>query len=136
MIHEVIAVGCGKVKRNTPSCAEDLYIGSLFKMAKAWAKSHSMEWFIVSAKHGLLLPKQIVAPYDVKLGKGNNALTEEQTSLWAATTREQIAQRYPRRRFVCLCSKEYERAFVGLDCEFPLRGMGLGKRMQWLKKTI
>lgn len=131
----VIAVMCGQRKVNYACCAEELYCGSLFKAAKGWAKRHAIEWFIVSAKHGLLLPQTIVAPYDVKLGKGANALNKQQQSQWAEQTRKLIEERYGKRRIVCLCSKEYESAFSGLNCYFPLQRMGIGKRIKWLLTT-
>jgi hypothetical protein len=41
---------------------------------RAWAENRGNPWFILSAKHGLVAPTEIIAPYD------ECGLTEEQAS--------------------------------------------------------
>ena len=59
-------VGCGKSKTShAVHQARDLYTGSLFRARKAYAEASGTEWWIASARHGLMDPDQgPVSPYD------------------------------------------------------------------------
>lgn len=63
----VILLGCVKQKRERRAPARHLYISALWRGRRAYAEAGGQEWLILSAKHGLLDPDQIVAPYDVAL---------------------------------------------------------------------
>lgn len=61
----VTLIQCTKSKRDEPATAEDLYDESgYFEDMKGWARAKRQPWFILSAKHGLLSPPQVVEPYD------------------------------------------------------------------------
>lgn len=64
---DIVLVGCVKSKRAEPVAAEDLYVSPLFQEARSYARTHARRWFIVSAEHGLLEPRTLVAPYDLYL---------------------------------------------------------------------
>lgn len=69
-------VACGGRKATTPQPAKDLYTGGLFKAARAWAEqSPDGAWGIISAKYGILMPDDVVAPYDFTTK--NSAVIEE-----------------------------------------------------------
>ncbi|WP_395858435.1 DUF6884 domain-containing protein [Arthrobacter sp. KBS0702] len=40
----------------------------MFKKASAYAELTCDRWYILSAKHGLLHPDEIIQPYDMRLG--------------------------------------------------------------------
>lgn len=63
----VVLVGCGASKREFACAARDLYTGCLFTDRRAFAERSGQPWFILSAKHGVLRPDTIVAPYDHRL---------------------------------------------------------------------
>lgn len=45
--------------------AKDLYMASdYFEKMRAWAEARGNPWYIMSAKHGLLAPNEIIAPYN------------------------------------------------------------------------
>ena len=69
--------------------AQELYQGQLFKLSRAWLESKrpGKEWAILSAKHGLVLPEQMIEPYDLALGD----LTWEQQKRWGQRVRSQLA---------------------------------------------
>jgi hypothetical protein len=72
--NRIILVGCGKSKAAVACPARDLYTGNLFRSARDYAEAEvsagrASAWFILSAKHGLLEPTKVVAPYDTKLTK-------------------------------------------------------------------
>jgi hypothetical protein len=60
-------VSCGAHKQSFPAPAELLYTSKLFRRSRAFAVNTMDRWFILSAKHGLLSPDEIVSPYDKAL---------------------------------------------------------------------
>ena len=64
---KIVFVGCVKGKRHTAMQAKDLYNSRLFDERRIWAEDAQARWFIISAKHGLLDPTHVIAPYDETL---------------------------------------------------------------------
>lgn len=64
---DYVVVGCGKRKATEPRPARDLYTGSLFTAARRYAEASFLPWRILSAKHGLVDPDQVLEPYDAQL---------------------------------------------------------------------
>jgi hypothetical protein len=67
MIQRVGLVGCVKTKATSARRAKDLYISPLFKGRRAYVEASCDRWYILSAKHGLVDPEQVLEPYDVTL---------------------------------------------------------------------
>lgn len=63
----VLIVGCGARKLPHPAPAADLYTGPLFRAARAYADAQGAPWWVVSARHGLVRPDRVLAPYDQRL---------------------------------------------------------------------
>jgi hypothetical protein len=138
----VVLVGCGKQKLARAAQAKDLYTGQLFRLARAYAERVGDEWAILSAKHFLVMPDDVIEPYDLCLGD----LDRDHLRQWIGNTNWFIRSRWKTWenpvRFVCLAGKEYARALgsrsdggsvVPVSALYPLEGMGLGKRIQFLK---
>jgi cytoplasmic iron level regulating protein YaaA (DUF328/UPF0246 family) len=140
----IALVGCGKQKLDHPAEARDLYQGTLFKAARAYAETMD-DWYILSAKYGLLSPYAWTEPYDMTLAdKPDSAL-----SAWAdeVTYRlvEVTASRAPRSDItLVLLAGEAYRTAGGLELglrlrrdfviETPLKGLAIGKQIQRLKE--
>lgn len=77
----VILVSCGKQKLDHSAQAKDLYISKRFTAARRFAENFGSNWFILSAKYGLVAPEQILEPYDQDL----NLLTARAKKLWVET---------------------------------------------------
>lgn len=60
-------VGCVKSKLGHAARAQDLYTSPLFQGRRRWVEQTCGRWFILSAKHGLLYPDTVIAPYDLTL---------------------------------------------------------------------
>ena len=60
-------VACVKTKRPVPSAAKDLYDSPLFHGQRRAVESTCDQWFILSARHGLLYPDAVVEPYEETL---------------------------------------------------------------------
>jgi hypothetical protein len=63
----VILVGCVKTKADGPHPARDLYTSELFRRRRDYAEAAGVPWYVLSAKHGLLGPDELIEPYDVAL---------------------------------------------------------------------
>lgn len=64
---DVVLIGCVKTKADGPARARDLYTSPLFARRRAYAEHGGRPWFILSARHGLLRPDELIEPYDVAL---------------------------------------------------------------------
>ena len=60
-------IGCVKSKRNDTRAARDLYDSRLWRWRRTYAERSRIRWYILSAKHGLLAPDTMIAPYDMAL---------------------------------------------------------------------
>jgi hypothetical protein len=60
-------VGCGKTKAAAPCPAKELYLGQLFRLARAHVEATGDDWAILSAKHGLVWPDDLVEPYEQRM---------------------------------------------------------------------
>ncbi len=63
----VVLVSCGKQKLSVPAPAKDLYVSERFLEARKFAELYGKKWFVLSAKHGVVAPEEILDPYDVDL---------------------------------------------------------------------
>jgi hypothetical protein len=100
-------ISCSKQKLDHPAPAQELYQGQLFKLSKKWISSRCDEWAILSAKHGLVLPDQVIAPYDVTL----SGYTEDQRRTWRNLVGDQLATTWGREAvYMVLAGAEYRAA--------------------------
>jgi hypothetical protein len=92
-------IACSKTKLDHPVPAEELYQGQLFKLAKPWIIRHVVdaskkgeqnEWGILSAKHGLVMPDQVLKPYDFALSD----LKAGPRKAWEETVYRQLMKRW------------------------------------------
>ncbi len=126
-------VSCSKSKLNEAAPARELYAPSfIFSRSARYVETHCDEWFVLSAKHGLVHPDAVVEPYDETLAGAPKAVRDE----WAEGVRQVLQARYAGRpvKFVLMAGRSYSGAVKGLDAEVvePLKGMGTGFRRRWL----
>lgn len=134
----VVVVACSAKKaplrRGEKVPARILYSASdLFRKAAKYAIRHGDEWVILSAKHGLVSPGQVLGDYNVRIPRSGDRK-------WAAAVADQLRQRYDpnRTRFVVLASAPYRKHLFEPGSEFtytaPLEGLGIGQQKTWLKE--
>jgi hypothetical protein len=142
-VKTVVLVGCGKSKLARSAKAKDLYTGPLFRKARAYAELVGDEWAILSAKHFLVMPDEVIEPYERRLAD----LDRDYLLQWISNTNWQIRSRWKtwenEIRFICLAGKDYAQAFthqhpwvVPIKAEFPLEGMGIGSRLKYLDQAV
>lgn len=124
-------IQCGSKKLDVASPAKDLYVGALFKMARRVAEANYDRWFIVSARHGIIAPDDIIEPYDLVL----DVMTSIGREMWRSKVRGQIRRLHIEGATV-LAAKAYCRPFEGMGATFPLDGTSLFDRMKLMRQAI
>lgn len=80
-MRKIALIACVKEKQALASPALEMYIGKEFKRWVAHAKKNEVNTsYILSGKYGLLLPHEIIEPYDFNL---NNRSCDER-KVWAS----------------------------------------------------
>lgn len=146
-------VACSKSKLDHPAPARELYQGTLFQRASAYAERVCGTWYILSAKHGLVEPDKILEPYDVHL----QDLTPEDRTGWAMRSMREIAliREYAHvdpqqpaaktlaklysHRWLVLAGRQYRELVVpNLPGQVlvPLGGLGIGEQIAWLSARL
>lgn len=127
-------VSCVGKKRTAPAPARDLYISEWFTRARKLAEATGSNWFILSARFGLVPPDQVIAPYDVTLNDTPIAARRA----WAADVQKQIDVALPRGgRCVVLAGARYREFLIDFladryDVDVPMRGLAIGQQLRWL----
>ena len=136
---KVVLVSCVSQKDNKPRPAEDLYLSSWFKKAGAYAKQIGDEWYILSAKYGLLQPTETISSYDITL----NNMKSPARKLWAQGVFEQLKTIInPGDEIVFLAGTKYRENLIaplkkiGAQISIPMEGLRIGEQMSWLKKQL
>lgn len=137
-------IPCGKKKvwdkfpNEGPTIAREAYIGIFHNLCEQYAMTFFDEWVILSAKHGLLLPDDIIDEnYDVTFNmKSDEIISIEQLK------KQVIDKNIPCKQVVVLTGKKYKPIIEACfneaeNIEFPLHGSkGIGHMQQCLKKAI
>jgi hypothetical protein len=69
-------VGCVKSKQPRAAPARELYTSPLFVGRRTAVERTCDRWYILSAKHGLVAPTEILQPYDETLNKASRPQRE------------------------------------------------------------
>jgi len=125
-------IACCSRKLQYAAPAHRLYCSTLFCWSRRWIERHCDSWGILSAKYGLVLPETLIAPYDKTLSR----MTLEERDAWYYSTRLQIDQAFPESSFIVMAGALYKQVLDGLNYTDPLNGLGLGKRLAWLRKEL
>lgn len=129
MSSKIGLVACCGQKLDGTFPAEQLYVSPLFRKSRTWVLQHCDQWFILSARYGLVVPSQLIETYDVTL----NAMPAAERRAWAARVREEL-EPFAGANFVALAGERYCAALDGLRVERPLQGMGIGQQLGWLTR--
>ncbi|MEA5495978.1 hypothetical protein VB834_17345 [Limnoraphis robusta Tam1] len=130
----IALVSCVAKKQERTSVAKDLYCSPWFKKAKAYVESQGWQWYILSAKYGLLEPEKLVEPYDQTLNQMPTQVRYE----WAEDVFNHICRRFPERgKVIILAGKKYRQYLcphlekAGYTIAVPLMGLGIGQQLNW-----
>lgn len=127
-------VGCGRTKAPSERPAKELYLGTLFRSARAYAEASCDEWVILSARHGVLLPDDMVEPYE----RSMSSMRLSEREAWGQRVSSTLNQRYRglQVRYVGLAGAEYLNYLrLQAPLDQPLQGMGIGARIKYLREA-
>ena len=131
--YRVGLVGCAATKLDRPAPARDLYTSQLFRKASAYAEATCDRWYILSAKHGLIRPDEVIEPYDMTLGANDQR--------WADVVRKQLADELadiPGVTLVALAGVRYQTVLRPCQWPFqiPMKGLGIGQQLGYLTSRL
>jgi hypothetical protein len=136
--HTVCLVACTSRKGDHPAPAEFIYKSPLFSAGRSYAESRSNQWFILSAKHGLLSPGDLIEPY-------NESLMSQDVSrrqAWAECVRKSFnAGVPPGGRVIFLAGSVYRSHLAplfeaeGRETAAPISALGIGRQVAWLQRV-
>lgn len=134
---KVAFVSCTKSKESISCEARKMYQKSiLFSKAVKYIEQKSYDnWYILSAKYGLLSKEQIISPYDITL---NNMKLPERKA-WAEQVLCQIQEKLQKEitQIDFYAGINYRKYLIpvleqqGIVCNVPLLGKSIGKQMKF-----
>lgn len=134
----VALVSCSKKKRAGMHRAAELYNSPLFKFSFRFASRSCDEIWILSAKHGLVHPDKKIKSYNRSL----KTVPRQEQRKWARRVAKAVTRHFPKgTKLEFYCGEVYLRDLISLlntsfVCIAPLRGLSLGKQLQWYKERI
>ncbi len=130
-------VGCVKKKTVVPRAAKDLYLSALFLGRQSFVERSCGEWWILSAKHGLVHPDEVLAPYDVTLKDAGRPARKDWSEQLLSTIDKRIRPE-PGDVFEIHAGAEYREfgltaGLLARGCliENPTEGLRLGEQLQF-----
>ncbi|EPR14754.1 hypothetical protein EWH08_19290 [Sphingobium indicum] len=128
----VFLVACVAAKLDRPAPARDLYASPWFRKARAYVERQEGQWFILSAKHGLIAPETVIAPYDETLG----AMKASARRLWGVRVIEAMADQIDAAApLIVLAGRHYRDPLwpqIERRASAPMEGLGIGQQLAWL----
>lgn len=131
-------VACASRKRNQATAARDLYVSALFLKSRAYIESQCDQWFILSARHGVLHPDTKIAPYNESM----NDKSRPERECWATRAWLDLRPHLSANDEVVILAGVSYREFLaplltdlGCSLDIPMEGMAIGKQLQWLNGT-
>jgi len=139
MVRRIALVSCASQKGSRPAPAQDLYISDLFRKASTYASQTADEWYILSAKYGLVPPNRLISPYNVTLKQ----LPAAERRAWAARVAADLRRVIKAGDHVVFLAGEAYRAGLvdairaqGCTVAVPMQGLGIGQQLHWLNEHL
>jgi len=139
---EIGLISCVKTKRDEPATPKNLYTSDYFEKMRAYAEQYHDDWWILSAKHGLLGPDgDLIEPYDETLS-GARVATKR---AWAEGVADQLDEQgllSEEVTFVFHAGKDYYEELLpliedtGVSIEIPTEGLDLLEKKSWYNERI
>jgi hypothetical protein len=119
--------------------ARDLYCSEWFKKARAFVEAQNGNWYILSAKHGLLRPGKRISPYNVTL----NDMSASKRKEWSKVVAIRLRSHCQKGTKVFLFAGSKYRTYLvpflkawGCKVKVPLARLGNGRQLSWFKKQL
>ena len=135
----VYLVSCVGQKRSRAAPAKELYTSPWFRKARTYVEMAGGRWFVLSAKHGLIHPDQVVEPYNLTL----NDMRVTERHRWAARVLTQLEPHLAGVNAVEFLAGQRYREFLepalrqrGLAVSVPMEGLKIGEQLSWLSRRV
>ena len=135
-------LSCTKLKQNYSCPAKKMYAPSpLFSKAYAYASKNYDQIGILSAKYGLLLPDEIIEPYELSL----KTMKKKQKHVWATRVNTQLETKLDMnsiRRVYIHAGKDYREHIIphfqqrDIEIVIPLEGLSFGRQLKWYNNHL
>lgn len=142
MTREIGLVSCVKTKRDKPTIPKDLYTSPYFEKMRSYAEQYHDDWWILSAKHGLInTDSDPIEPYDETLSGARVAKKRE----WANRVADQLDEQGLLSEDMTLvfhAGRDYYGELLpliedsGVAIEIPTKGLAIGEKLAWYKEQI
>ena len=135
-MRRIVLIACCAKKLARPAPAHLLYASPLFRLSVRYAGSLAPDAiFILSAKHGLVAPGDVIAPYDDSLRE----MSAKQRRAWSMNVIDSLraVSDLERDSFVFLAGQTYRSTLVGFmtNTSVPMVGLRIGHQMQFLTRA-
>lgn len=129
-------VGQPKRRRGDICRASEQFEASIvFRRARDLCYREHREWYIITTKHGIVAPRQVIGPEAPPL----HTLNSTERTLWAEKVAQQLLQRLEHSRdplvFVLYANQQHadllQRAAPQIPFELPLAGLSLREKLRW-----
>jgi hypothetical protein len=138
------------VPDDTTLPAKDLYNSPLFHKSRQFAENtcckiqaagQKAQWFIISAKHGLLHPDTLIQPYNEYLVSKR----KPQRQAWAQLVLHYLTLDHNVKRYdnvIILAGQSYREflqpllAALNITVAVPLQGKSIGQQLRWLNQHL
>ncbi|MFS0596654.1 DUF6884 domain-containing protein [Peribacillus frigoritolerans] len=133
---KIAFVSCTKLKADYPCSAREMYLTSnLFKKATKYIEQNDYDdWFVLSAKHGLLRQIEQIEPYDLTLNK----MKVSERKAWSELVLKQIDNMQLNITQIDFYAGTKYREYLipvfeqkGINYNVPLQGKGIGEQLQF-----
>lgn len=104
-------VSCCKKKRSTRMPAGLLYAEPGFYKSVYYAETYCDGWIILSGKHGVLNPSDVIDPYDFDLRNRS----PKYIAKWGTEVNKVLRKRFPGAGFIAMVDGPYLSALRNLD---------------------
>lgn len=136
MLENLYLVSCVSKKLSHAAPARELYRSTWFVLARKLIEREGASWYIPSAKHGLVHPDSVIAPYDQSL----NTMRVADQRDWAARLQLQRDELLPGAEQVTVFAGRRYREYLEdyllhrfTSVTVPMRGLRIGQQLGWLK---
>lgn len=129
----ILFITCGNKKLPYSAKAKEIYCSSVFKSYYKFGIDNFDEVAILSSKHNLLNPEDIIEPYDVYIGN----FSDEELKQWSIKTKKLIIERYPRDEYeyYFLTGKLWTKYIDIPNMNIILEGKDMMQKMSFIKQS-
>jgi hypothetical protein len=136
----VLLVGCVKTQLPHAAPADELFVSALFRRRRDFAERSGRPWFVLSSRHGLVRPEQVIEPYDLCLARQPIAVRRDWGRLVIAQLDAALGDLTDRTLEIHAGSAhiapiEPALRVRGAIVETPLHGLALGRHLAWYGGT-